>query len=127
MESVAINEPQNLFGRSDLRLRQILQIAKNKFALPQIAEGKFASHKRMTKNQTEVEQAHQRLVNGPQMLHPDRSIDQNHLRADRRRGGATRSGSLPPNRANRRALSRSIRALSASRTKADFSRSPVKA
>ena len=44
-----------------------------------------------------------------------------------RHGDIARSGSLPPRRANRRALSRSINALSASRIKAEFSLRPVKA
>src|SRR5258708_7396424 len=61
------------------------------------------------------------------MIDPDGRIGQDHVELDRRRGGAFRPGSLPPRRANRRALSRSMRALSASRTKLDFSFKPVKA
>src|SRR3982074_3452536 len=61
------------------------------------------------------------------MVDPDGRIDQDHVELDRRRGGALRQRSLPPRRANRRALSRSMRALSASRTRLDFSFKPVKA
>jgi hypothetical protein len=45
----------------------------------------------------------------------------------RRLGGALRVVSLPPRSAKRRALSRSMSALSASRTRFDFSISPVRA
>ena len=65
------------------------------------------------------------IVTGAQMIDPDRSIDQDHLVVGRRRGTGAKSGSLPPSRAKRRALSRSISALRASRTNADFSRKPV--
>ena len=61
------------------------------------------------------------------MIDPNATIDQNHFAADRRRTGISRSGSLPPSRARRRALSRSMRALSASRTSWDFSLRPVNA
>src|SRR5437016_5171925 len=57
------------------------------------------------------------------MIDPDRCIDQDHL--NRRRGGALRLGWVPPIRASRRALSRWIKAFSASLISADFSRTPV--
>src|SRR3954469_4069378 len=59
-------------------------------------------------------------VLAPQMIDPDRAVGQDHL-PKRRRGGAFNLGEVPPNRARRRALSRSINALSASLTRADFS------
>jgi len=62
-----------------------------------------------------------------QVVHPHRRIDEDHFCGGRRRGGATRSGSLPPRSIRRRAASRSISALSASRTSADFSLRPVNA
>jgi hypothetical protein len=61
----------------------------------------------------------------PQVIDPDRSVDQNHFLAARRRRGAESLGSLPPSRAKRRAASRSINAFNASRTSADFAFSPV--
>jgi hypothetical protein len=39
------------------------------------------------------------------MIHPNRSIDQDHEGRDRRRRGARNRDSVPPNRARRRALS----------------------
>jgi hypothetical protein len=59
------------------------------------------------------------------VIDPHRRIDQNHFLAIRRRRGALRLGSLPPKRASRRAASRSINALSASRISADFAFNPV--
>jgi hypothetical protein len=60
-------------------------------------------------------------------------VDQRHDRpmrvspSRRRRGGAFNFRSVPPNRASRRALSRSTSAFKASRTSEDFSLMPVKA
>jgi hypothetical protein len=59
------------------------------------------------------------------VIDPNRRIDQDHAEPGRRRGIGFKSGSVPPRSANRRALSRSISALSASRTSADFSLIPV--
>jgi hypothetical protein len=66
-------------------------------------------------------------IAGPQMVDPNRGIDQDHPGIGRRRAGACSPGSLPPKRASRRALSRSIKAFNASRTKLDFSVNPVNA
>src|ERR1700680_1520556 len=121
----AIDEMHHLLVRSDGRLRQFVHGAKDDIGLPQIAEGELAQNIRMPENLAAVEQPTQRVIAGPQMVDPDRSVDQDHLARNRRRGAAARSGSLPPSRARRRALSRSISALSASRTRADFSRRPV--
>jgi hypothetical protein len=74
-----------------------------------------------------IEKVSERAVPTPQMVNPDRFIDQNQVIFGRRRGDALRLRSLPPSRASRRALSRSIKALSASRTGRDFSFRPVKA
>jgi hypothetical protein len=58
---------------------------------------------------------------------PDGRIHQYHQVLGRRRGGGFASRSLPPKRARRRALSRSINAFRASRIRLDFSFRPVKA
>src|SRR3974390_2072693 len=72
-----------------------------------------------------VEESDKGLVAPAEMVDPNRRVNQDHFRAVRRRRGVFRRGSLPPKRAKRRALSRSINALSASRTIADFSFKPV--
>jgi hypothetical protein len=76
-------------------------------------------------NRCAIQQSFENDVAGAQMIDPDGSVDQDHLGSDRRRDIGFRWASLPPRRASRRALSRSISALSASRTNADFSRNPV--
>src|SRR3981081_1395306 len=80
----------------------------------------FADHEGMNEYLTRIELRLQRLVLAPQMIDPNRGIRQDHL-PKRRRGGAFSRGEVPPSRARRRALSRSIKALSASLTRADFS------
>jgi hypothetical protein len=124
---ISIDELQNLFVRGEARLRQVLQSAYDKIALPEIPQRKLTDDEGMRENDAEIEEVHERLVRSVQMMHPDRNVDQDHPRFDRRLEGMLRLGSLPPKRASRRALSLSIKALSASRTNADFSRSPVKA
>jgi hypothetical protein len=70
-------------------------------------------------------------VAGTEVADPNRRIDRDrasdYLATRRRRGADLSRGSLPPSRASRRALSRSINAFNASRTKAVLSRSPVRA
>jgi hypothetical protein len=80
---------------------------------------------RLSEHFTAVEQRSEPLIVGPQMLDPDRRINEDHVRLVRRRAIAARSGSVPPRRASRRAASRATNARSASRTKADLSRIPV--
>ena len=122
-----INEMQDFWLGGDVGTRQIREGSQHHLALAQVAQSEFANHKRMGENHAGVEQFGERLVMPTQMIDPDGRIHQDHARAGRRRGGASKAGSLPPKRANRRALSRSIRALSASRTRPDFSFNPVKA
>jgi len=89
---------------------------------------KFAEDEGMHKNQILLEQKGKGIVTLAEMIDPNRSVDENHF-ADRgrlRRTGDKR-GSVPPSLANRRALSRAIRASSPMRTNAVFSFSPVNA
>src|SRR5262245_62184909 len=81
----------------------------------------------MREDQAGLEQRRKLAIARTQMVDPDRRIDQDHGRVARWRGGAFSLDWVPPSRASRRALSRSIRALSASRTSADLCFTPVKA
>src|ERR1700722_3125538 len=89
-----------------------------------MAERDFTDDKRMAQNLFRKKQLDKCFVTRPQVIDPYRCVDQNHFRVRLRRGIA-RLGALPPSRANRRAASRSTRAFSASRTRADFSFRPV--
>src|SRR5438034_130305 len=62
---------------------------------------------------------------GAQMIDPDGRIREDQREFARRRGMRLSSGIAPPNAASLRALSRSMRALRASRSKAVFSATPV--
>src|SRR3977135_2075971 len=85
-----------------------------------MTERHLANHERMDKYAAIIEPRLQRLVLAPQMIDPNRGIRQDHL-PKRRRGGAFSRGEVPPNRARRRPLSRSIKALSARLIRVDFS------
>src|SRR2546423_5556482 len=65
------------------------------------------------------------LVFRTQVVDPDGGVGQNQRGAGRRRGMFFIPGMVPPRDANRRALSRSMRAFSASRIRAVFSSTPV--
>ena len=71
--------------------------------------------------------AHLKPCGGKQVIDPNRTVDHDHLALGLRRGAAFSAGSLAPKRASRFALSRSISALSASRTSKVFSLAPVSA
>src|SRR5262245_23351835 len=122
-----IDEAQDLLIARDDGLWQVLQCGENDIALAQTPERKLADNKRMHQNFRRIEQVSEVAIRLAKMAHPNGSVDEDHADLCRRRGGAATSGSLPPSRANLRALSRSIRAFSASRTSADFSFNPVNA
>ena len=104
---------------------EVLVRRNDEITLPEIAEGEFTGHEGMPEDPSAIEEPAEPGISSLQMTDPDRGVDQYHSGFSRSRGAATRSGWLPPKRASRRALSRSISALSASRTNADFSRRPV--
>ena len=106
--------------------RRTNQIGKDGGAWVQTPQGRFTDDKRVRQDLTGLEQRCQPLITFSQMIEPDRGINQNHDRRGRRRGGAFSFECVPPRRAGRRALSRSIKALRVSRTSADFSLTPVK-
>src|ERR1700756_5181273 len=60
-----------------------------------------------------------------QMINPDRGVGEDQFFPGRRRGTFFTPGMVPPSDASLRALSRSMRALSASRINAVFSATPV--
>src|SRR5680860_1837794 len=79
----------------------------------------------MAKDHAALEQPGKRRMSDSQMVDPDRGVDEDHEGSLRRLGTSTSSGALPPSFARRRALSRWIRARSASRTSAVFPLVPV--
>jgi hypothetical protein len=124
---IMVDELQNLLIGGDACLWKIVQSVENKLALAQHAERELPDDERMREHRSGIEQGREGIVPYAKMIDPNGGIDQNHVRPERLRGAGIRSGSLPPRRASRRALSRSINALRASRTRAGFSFKPVRA
>jgi hypothetical protein len=106
---------------------QVFQGGQNDPVLPQMAKCQLSDNEGVQQDMAGFKQFRDRLIACPQMIHPDRCIEQDQAGSGRRREAIASSGSVPPNRASRRALSRSISALSASRTTAVFSVRPVNA
>src|SRR5205809_8145139 len=79
----------------------------------------------MNDDLTQVKMFAQFFVARAQMIDPDRGVRENQGFPGLRRGIFFNSGMAPPRDASLRALSRSMRALRASRSKAVFSTTPV--
>ena len=126
-QSLPLDEFEDLIVGRGTGLGQVSQGSKNDPPRMQITQREFADDKWMCQDLPGVEEGCELPIARAQMLYPDRRIGQDHERAGRRRGGAFSLGSVPARRANRRALSRSMSALSASRTRLDFSFTPVNA
>src|SRR4051812_20631101 len=107
--------------------RQVGEKFEDEFALTEVPERYFADDKGMYEDPARLQQLGQFIVAALEMVDPDRRIDEDHARLGRRRGTGERSGSVPPSRASRRALSRSINALKASRRRGALSETPVSA
>jgi hypothetical protein len=105
---------QRLRVRRHRRRRQFPQKAEHFAAVFQIAARQLAQDERMHQHAALFKGHGQRRCAGTQMIDPNRRVDQDHADCERRRGTGCNRGSLPPSRARRRALSRSIRALSPS-------------
>ena len=124
-DRAAIDEMQNFFIGRNVRTRQSPKIFQNNSPLAELAQREFADDERMNQNLTAFKKIREPVLVPAEMIHPDRRIDKDHAGSGRRRGAGVKSGSVPPSRANRRALSRSISAVKASRSKADLSFTPV--
>jgi len=127
IEAVAADDFKYLVIIGNQCPRQVSEQAQNEDALAQVSKRDLARDEGMDRYLPALEPYLHRGIAPVQMVDPDRGVGENHRSAPRRRGGAFKSGSLPPSRASRRALSRSTRARSASWTIRDFSRKPVKA
>src|SRR5229473_3606292 len=118
---------QSYFGQLwHSQLRQRIQQSKRFRAFSQRSQGKLRNNERMDHNFPSGKMFAHLLVIRTKVVDPNRSIGQNQFDLTRRRGMAFNFGIVPPRDANLRALSRSIRALRASRTNAVFSSTPVK-
>jgi hypothetical protein len=125
VQTMSVDRKPYLFHLRHSHLRELVEQSECFDSLPQRSQGKFRNHKRMNDNAALPKLPAHLLVAGAEMVDPNRGIGQDHFRLVRRRGTLFKSGIVPPSDANRRALSRSIKALRASRSNAVFSATPV--
>jgi len=97
-----------------------LKIGENLVSALHPTKGKFAGDKRVDQRQPAMRKLVECGIALGKVGDRYRGIRQDQTNRGRRRGGTQDVGSLPPMRASRRAASRSTRAFSASRTRADF-------
>lgn len=122
-QAVALDHPKDLLvGRRD-RPRKPAEVAKDARAVAKAAERDLAQDVRVHQNRSRCDQSGQPLVAAAEMVNPDYGVGED--QSSRRCGGVTSLGPQPLTRASRSAASRSISALSASRTSGDFSLMPV--
>jgi len=111
-------------------LWQEIEQSEGTTPITQVAERKLRDDERVNRNLSSAEVLAQVLHSRAQVIDPDGRIREDQcgftLRPfDLRRRTGLSSGIVPPKEANLRALSRSIRALRASRSSAVFSPTPV--
>lgn len=85
-EPVQFNEAKYFFIVSDARPGQASQIAQDHFTRSQVAERQLANNERVGERVTIFEEANESGIVLSYVIDPDRSIDENHLEAGRRRG-----------------------------------------
>ena len=126
MQAVALNEARNLVVLCHHSRRQRLKQFQRRRTARQRATGNFTHDERVHHHTAAFEQRGQLRIMAAQVIDPHRGIDEDQgLAGWRLRTATVRFGWLPPSRASRRALSRSISALSASRTMAERSGGPA--
>src|SRR5262249_15874375 len=127
-QGVTINKINDFLIFGGQGVRHIAQGVQHGTALAQVAQRQFTDHEGMHGYLPCLQPFLQPGIAVAGMLDHHRGIGQSHdVLWGRWRRGAFSFGWLPPRSASLRALSRSISALSASRTRDDFSLSPVKA
>jgi hypothetical protein len=104
---MALDEAHHLFSGRDLGVRQVQECGQNHLALPHLTQGDFTDDERMDRHATAVQEFDERGVVPAQVVDPDGGVDRDHAPAGAP-ARASRSGSLPPRRARRGALSRFI-------------------
>src|SRR4029079_15100036 len=99
------DQMQNLVMAGDGRFRHVAEVPQKSLARPSLAKCKCAQYKVMQQHPPRAEQSAKMLVGAPNVLDPNRCVDQNHPILERRRGAAFAPGPLPPRRASLRAAS----------------------
>src|SRR6202522_4135115 len=106
-------------------LRQRIEQRQRRRALPQRPQRQLRHNEGMDHNIPLVEMLTHFFISEAEVVDPDRRIGENQICRARWRGIFFNPGIVPPREASRRALTRSMRALRASRISAVFSVTPV--
>lgn len=125
VEATRFDQFQHFIEVCCLQLWQSTKQLKGSGPLSDGAKGKLSNNEGVYHDPLCDEKLHQHLVTGTEMIYPDRRIREDQSEEERRRGTDLMAGEEPPSKASLRALSRSMRDLSASLTRADFSATPV--
>jgi len=126
MQVQAIDELQNLVALGHSSGWQILEQFKDRRTVVQTSAGNLANDKRMHDGDRSLEQVDKPWIATAKVIDPHGRVDQNQAeRSCRLRGAAFNVGWVPPNRARRLALSRSMRAFNPSLTTAVRSIGPA--
>ncbi len=125
IQSPRLNHPPYFAELRDSHPRQSIKQRQGPGTIPQRSQRQFRSDQGMDRDIPALQLLTQFFVARAQVVDPDRGVGENHFRPALRRGTLFSPGIVPPRDASRRALSRSIRALSASRINAVFSATPV--
>lgn len=106
-QAMVFDKEQHLVLLRQQGLRQGGQQRQNFGTRFQLPASQFANHEGVAERQTGFKNRSDLSIALPQVIDPDRCIKQDHDAPSlRRRGTGFNSGSLPPSRASRRALSR---------------------
>jgi len=122
IQAASLDHVPDFAGVRQHDVGQLIEQRKRPSPLPQRAQRKFAYNEGMRGNLATLKLVAHLRVSRPEVVDPHGGVGEDHLR---RRGIFPSCGMVPPSAANRRALSLSIRALSASRSNAAFSSTPV--
>jgi hypothetical protein len=124
VQAASLDERANFIQLRHSHLWQEIEQCEGAATVAQRSQRKFRNDQWMDHNPAMTEMLPHLFDSGTQMINPNGRIGENQS-FTLRRGTCLRSGMLLPRDANRRALSRSIRALRASRSRAVFSATPV--
>ena len=126
MQGMALDEPQNFVALGHRSGRQILEQFQDRHAVVQTSTSNLANHKWMHDDDRPFQQVDKPGITTAKVINPHRRVDQNQTGlAWRLRGAAFNLGCVPPSRARRLALSRSMSAFKPSLTMAVRSIGPV--
>jgi hypothetical protein len=124
-QTTLLEEVQGFRFSRDGDTRQPTEQREYPTARLEMAARKLADHKIMSRYLVGVQRLGKGYVSAPEVIHPYGRINKNHNAGERRRRGARNCGSVPANRAKRRALSLWMSASRASRKRALRSLTPL--